>query len=1642
MPPPDHAEPERHDTESLDHLVIERVRREIRASGREVSITSRLLRAIRNALYRTPLEKDETAAHEALRGSPQTDSVSALISMRVETALNTALDEACKELGDGQTKSAPSVVVLRRATGDTASQVDAQVSVALSEVKSRVGGTARLGGTAQSAEHASSSRRVDSSRLLLLAHSAAFEKLRRRLPALLADDQKRVVFISRRKRDEVQPTHAASDIEIVQADAELEPLEQHLVGLLAKQREAPAHVADESMGYATGGTQSPERRAADTAPDPLIGTLFHNKYRIVRKIGHGGFGSVYEARDERGAGNRVAIKVLRTDLAGNRALFQSFKNEARRVTRLSHPNIVDWKVFDETEDGTQYLVMELVEGEELDRVLSREGALSPARVSNILLQILDALRAAHHLAEGGSILHLDLKPRNVFLVQGKRDKPDLVKVIDFGIGQYVGGEEEEELPDLDADTPAHAPSGDTGFNPTTMSFHRKREEEAAGEASSETKGTRFKRSRACTPEYASPEQCVHVLGMPEMIELDGRSDIYSLGVMGFQMLTGHLPFQRPLMRSDMLRLHMQKAPRKVGAMGVRIPRGLARFIDRCLEKNRDKRFADTTAAWRELHRIVHPPVSHTVAKVVAPLAIIALIAIGTLWAKVGARNALVPLAAPELGIDLARDVLYLGPSRPAAVVAASTAEGQAVLESGSPARLLLADGKQPLEGWSATRGEAGHITLAPTTPPKTSLDHRVVLDLGDADVEFQPFRLVWLADDAWSLRSISVGSARLYEAESATPPAARPIDPTGQSLNLRIGAAAADTLDLVRVKSGNGKPLDLAVAQKQGSDLFYRTSLADLGLSPGANDITVAVTDRAGRTFEQVVPLQVIADSLVWSEAKLLDRASPVSSECNQVLGRYSIYPLTRPLLRLVFDRPVDVKWSIRIDGNSEVQASQTSAGKLVHEIPLDSTAPFAGTSEVTGSIVIEADDGAHVVHAEGSTRGRGTRELLFERTKDAASIAVQYDAGELEHTLIEGKPYFVNRHDVELIVARQSGARVKIAVSAKLDDGSEASNPVTSSLKTDTEAKIPLRLARDGRYVVTVNAFQYLTQSDAVGDRPDVSQQYTIVVDTIAPKIDVRGLQSGALVLPKDGRAGSLDVSLGGGDGTIAGSPVDVTWAIIAGAQTTPAKTGAIGHDLAEPAKLSFDLPDLWGGAAGLPDGDHALVVQARDVAGNTSEPARIAFSVAASGPRLELESPQEQVAWKRTPNGDWQIELHASDPNGVDQVTCDVLRVGTQSGTQNVAMSTTSTDRAGDQVWTGRVLFPETWSKAEAKLRLSARDRAGVPTLEEKGPFRLPEIEAARPELVSVVVPDGKAERMRHVTGNSGFIYKFGGQGDEFENKLFVQAGLDRFNDKLGQTGRQISWAIAYAAGDIEDFYLDEHEVTCGQFLEFMQHAQGYSDRSHWPDASARADAARIAELKTRLAGAARDLPVTDVTWDEASAYAHWIGKRLPSWVEWEYAARGGQAYRPFAACASASSKTAEINVARADGSSGAWPRGRGADITPDTSLANLTGNVAEWTSSPDLTQGKEGIDIARHAAEHARELLRPDDAQCTHYYAVGGSYARSVLNFFTYDSRVRGSRRPSLGFRCAASLSDVRDKLADGRFVAQESGGAIPK
>jgi len=227
---------------------------------------------------------------------------------------------------------------------------------------------------------------------------------------------------------------------------------------------------------------------------PTVPRIVDHKYRVEQLLGRGGMGSVYRARDMR-LDRLVALKVVRPDLLGDAEARQRFRREAQVIARLQHPSIVsvfDYGTFD---DGGAFLVMELVRGEDLRRVLQREGWLDYERALRILAAVCAAMEAAHR--EG--VLHRDLKPENIVLPGGAIE----AKVLDFGVAKVM----REEAADQEA-----------------MAADQSGLITAAGMI-------------VGTPAYMAPEQL-------HGITPDARTDIFSLGVIAFEMLTGELPFGR------------------------------------------------------------------------------------------------------------------------------------------------------------------------------------------------------------------------------------------------------------------------------------------------------------------------------------------------------------------------------------------------------------------------------------------------------------------------------------------------------------------------------------------------------------------------------------------------------------------------------------------------------------------------------------------------------------------------------------------------------------------------------------------------------------------------------------------------------------------------------------------------------------------------------------------------------------------------------------------------------------------------------------------------------------------------------------------------------------------------------------------
>ncbi|WP_437968355.1 serine/threonine-protein kinase [Sorangium sp. So ce260] len=286
---------------------------------------------------------------------------------------------------------------------------------------------------------------------------------------------------------------------------------------------------------------------APVEADPLIGTIVGGRFRIVGVLGEGGMGRVYNGEQPMGTSVRkVAIKTLLSQHAKDPQVVARFMRECGTVSELEHPNTIKVYDFGQTNTGELYIAMELLTGQSLETALER-GALSPERVDRIIAQACGSLQEAH---EKG-IVHRDLKPANIFLTR-RAGEEDYVKVLDFGIA-------------------------------------KRDERSARAEQKLTQQGTVLG-----TPPYMSPEQFTGK-------ELDARSDIYSLGVLTYEMLTGRLPFDADTPWAWATQ-HMtaQPFPFEAVPMGAAAPAKMKAAVMRALSKNREDRQQSAREFYEEL----------------------------------------------------------------------------------------------------------------------------------------------------------------------------------------------------------------------------------------------------------------------------------------------------------------------------------------------------------------------------------------------------------------------------------------------------------------------------------------------------------------------------------------------------------------------------------------------------------------------------------------------------------------------------------------------------------------------------------------------------------------------------------------------------------------------------------------------------------------------------------------------------------------------------------------------------------------------------------------------------------------------------------------------------------------------------------
>jgi len=263
------------------------------------------------------------------------------------------------------------------------------------------------------------------------------------------------------------------------------------------------------------------------------GDLIHSRYRLIRLIGTGTSGAVWHARNEL-IDRDVALKIMEPEVMKDKVLLQRFFNEAKAIGRVRHPSIVGIFDLGQAEDGSPFLVLELLDGEPLSTRIARQGPMEPETLFDVAAGVTKALELAHQQG----IVHRDLKPANIFLHRTATGTLE-GKILDFGISKVLG-------------------TGPTNFSLTKT-------------------GT-----VVGSPAYMSPEQAAG------RDDIDGRADVWSLGVVLYEALTGSLPHEAPNYNALMVRILTQD----VGPIIARVPQlsqNVCAIVDSCLKRNRDLR---------------------------------------------------------------------------------------------------------------------------------------------------------------------------------------------------------------------------------------------------------------------------------------------------------------------------------------------------------------------------------------------------------------------------------------------------------------------------------------------------------------------------------------------------------------------------------------------------------------------------------------------------------------------------------------------------------------------------------------------------------------------------------------------------------------------------------------------------------------------------------------------------------------------------------------------------------------------------------------------------------------------------------------------------------------------------------------------
>ncbi len=355
----------------------------------------------------------------------------------------------------------------------------------------------------------------------------------------------------------IEGDHGKTPVDKFETDTEERPQRETVLSIPVRLNKPPALPKPKPLQQLTTAERMLDPSGASQSSS-VIGSVVGGRYYVRRLCGEGGMGRVYEA-EHIDIGRRVALKILHPAYSQTPDLVERLRREARAASKISHPNVVDVTDSGTTSEGAFFFVMEYLEGIELGELIYRQGKLDVARTLHIGAQICRALQAAHEV----NVIHRDLKPENV-LILNRDGQPDFVKVLDFGIAKSASdGDLENEK--------------DTNGDPRRRLTHP-----------GMTMGT---------PEYMAPEQAA---GRPA----DPRSDIYAMGGLLYEMLSGNPPYEG----ANFMEILHKKAttmPPPVSTMRADVPPELDALMMRALSKEPDERPRSMDELGRELSALAN-----------------------------------------------------------------------------------------------------------------------------------------------------------------------------------------------------------------------------------------------------------------------------------------------------------------------------------------------------------------------------------------------------------------------------------------------------------------------------------------------------------------------------------------------------------------------------------------------------------------------------------------------------------------------------------------------------------------------------------------------------------------------------------------------------------------------------------------------------------------------------------------------------------------------------------------------------------------------------------------------------------------------------------------------------------------------------